>query len=294
MSRCAELKRARPLLGTYVEIRVRGAEESCLRSGLESAFRAVSQVQTLMSFHEPDSDVSRVNRHAFSESVRVHEWTWRVLAAAQEFALVSGGAFDVTVAPLLSRWGFLPAGETVDRVASFHDIILHPSYRVRFARALSIDLGGIAKGFAVDRAVKCLLEAGIPSGSVNAGGDLCVFGKEPQEICLRDPVQPGQAAGVVQLQNRAIATSGIYFSQKKYRGRLVSPLVDGRTRRPHIHSRSVAVSAPSCLAADALTKIVLARGEESCGILRTYRAEAVVLERGQAPRVLTAHAPQFR
>ncbi len=294
MSRSVELKRARPLLGTYVEMRVGGAAESRLRSGLESAFRAIAQVQALMSFHEPASDLSRVNRNAFHESVRVHEWTWRVLASAQEFALVSGGAFDITVAPLLSRWGFLPDGEVVDEAASFHDIILHPRHRVRFARALSIDLGGIAKGFAVDRAIKCLRAAGIASGSVNAGGDLCVFGDEPQEVCLRDPAQPGHAAGVVHLQNRAIATSGIYFTQKKYRGRLVSPLIDGRTGRPHIRSRSIAVSAPSCLAADALTKIVLARGEESCGILRTYRADAVVLERGKAPRVLTAHAPQFR
>lgn len=294
MSPFAELRRARPLLGTFVEIRVRGAEERRLRVGLTNAFAAVARVQALMSFHDASSDVSRLNRAAFQRNVEVNEWTWRVLGAAQEFAVGSAGAFDITVAPLLAKWGYLPACSRTDESANYRHVILYPDRQVRFTRPLAIDLGGIAKGFAVDCALECLQAAGIPSGSVNAGGDLRVFGDQPQEISLRDPAQPGQIAGLVHLQNRAIATSGIYFSRKTLSGRLVSPLLDGRTRAPQTRPMSVAVSAPDCLTADALTKIVLARGEESCGILRSYGADAVVLERGKTPRLLTADASQFR
>jgi thiamine biosynthesis lipoprotein len=294
MSPSVELRRARPLLGTYVEICARGTDELPVRRGLEKAFAVIAQVQSLMSFHEPTSDVSLLNRNAFRKSVIVHSWTWRVLTRAQEFALRSDGAFDITVAPLLSKWGYLPSGNVAHETGTFRDLLLQSQRRVRFVRPLSIDLGGIAKGFAVDRAVDCLQTAGVVSGSVNAGGDLCVFGDEARQVCLRDPARPGRAAGVVDLQNRAIATSGIYFTRKIRGGRVVSALIDGRTRRAHTRPRSVAVSAADCLTADALTKIVLAHGEGSCGILRAYQADAVVLERGKSPRVLTAHAPQLR
>ncbi len=260
MSRSVELRRARPLLGTFVEIGARGRDEGRLRAGLTNAFVAVARVQAAMSFHEATSDLSRLNRDAFREPVRVHEWTWAVLRRAQDFAVLSEGAFDVTVAPLLSAWGYLPAGPAADRAATFRDIVLGPQNMVRFARPLAIDLGGIAKGFAVDRAVEALRATGVKNGSVNAGGDLRVFGTEAHEIYVRDPHLPGTAAAVVSLRNRAIATSGVYFSAKTHRGVAVSPLIDGKTRRPLTKNISVAVSAPDCLTADALTKIVLARG----------------------------------
>ncbi len=294
MSRFIELRRARPLLGTYVEVLAQARDESCARRGMHAAFAAIAEVQRLMSFHEATSDVSRLNRDAFRKPVNVHAWTWQVLARAQEFAVASRGAFDVTVAPLLSKWGYLPTWYESDKAATFRDIILLPHGVVRFARPLSIDLGGIAKGFAVDCAVEAMRAEGIDSGTVNAGGDLCAFGDEAQKIYLRDPAKPGEAAGVVSLQNRAIATSGVYYSRKTHRGVAVSPLINGRTRRPFVSAISVAVSAPNCLTADALTKIVLARGKASCAILRSCQADAVILERGKTPRVFTADAPKFR
>ena len=294
MSSCVELKRVRPLLGTLVEICARAKCEALVRMGMTHAFDTIAEVQRLMSFHESSSDVSRMNREAFNQPVRVHRWTWRVLARAQEFALGSRGAFDITIAPLLSKWGYLPRGLPTDTAATFRDIILGPESLVRFARPLALDLGGIAKGFAVDRAVEALRDAGIEHGIVNAGGDLRAFGKDAEQIYLRDPSRPGKAAGVVQLRNRAIATSGVYFSWKNYRGAVVSPLLDGRNRQPLVQNVSVAVSAPECMTADALTKIVLARGEASAALLRASGADAVVLERGKTPRLLTAHAPEFR
>ncbi len=294
MSRSVELRRARPLLGTLVEISARGCDEKRLRAGLTNAFVAVAKVQTAMSFHEPESDVSRLNRQAFREPVRVHDWTVEVLKSAHTFSVLSAGAFDITVAPLLSAWGYLPPAPISDSAATFRDIVLGPENTVRFARPLAIDLGGIAKGFAVDRAVEALQAAGVRTGSVNAGGDLRVFGTDAQEIHLRDPHLPGTSAAVVSLRNRAIATSGVYFSAKTHRGIAVSPLVDGKTRRPLVKNISVAVSAADCLTADALTKIALACGPHCGHILRACAAEAVLLERGKAPSLLSTDAPKFR
>lgn len=294
MSRFVKLRRSKPLLGTFVEICVGADDAAGGRTAIAGAFAAVADVQRLMSFHEPSSDVSRLNRAAFNKPIHVHEWTWRVLTRAQDFAVTSGGVFDVTIAPLLSKWGYLPKGSATHDAATFRDIIPGPGCMIRYARPLSIDLGGIAKGFAVDRAVESLRSAGIKSGTVNAGGDLRAFGAEPQQVHLRDPTRPGSAAGVVLLQNRAIATSGIYFSRKIWRGAAVSPLIDGATHRPLVDNISVAVSAPDCLTADALTKIALARRDESCALLRWYDADAVLLERGKTPRVLAAHAPELR
>ncbi len=247
-----------------------------------------------MSFHDESSEVSLLNREAFRRPIAVHDWTWQVLKRSEDFAVRSGGAFDITIAPLLSQWGYLPIGYLTDKSATYRDIILGPNQTVRFARPLALDLGGIAKGFAVDCAVKALRTAGFKNGTVNAGGDLRTFGKEPQKIYLRDPETPGNSAGVVLLQNRAIATSGVYFSRKLWHGGSVSPLIDPETDQPFVDEISVAVAAPDCVTADALTKIVLVQREEARTLLNWYDADAVILERGQSPRVLADDTPQFR
>lgn len=259
-----------------------------------SAFAAIEKVQRLMSYFEFSSDVSRLNREARKSAVRVDEWTWQVLARSEEFSIRSGGAFDITVAPFLSRWGYLPNGYKADPNSTFRDIVLIPGRMVRFVRPLAIDLGGIAKGFAVDCAVEALQANGIKSGIVNAGGDLRIFGPEPQQIYLRDPTNPGASAGAVSLRNRAIATSGVYFSLKVWSDTVVSPLIDSTTGRPVVRDISVAVSAPNCLTADALTKILVTRGEAARDLLRWFKADAVILERNKMPRVVSAHATQFR
>lgn len=294
MSRCVEMRRARPLLGTYVEIRACASTERRLQRGIDAAFTAIGEVHRLMSFHDPASDVSRLNRGAFHKGIRVHAWTWQVLNRAQDFAQRSDGAFDITIAPLLCRWGYLPHAYPADDGATFRDVILERRGTVRYRRRLSIDLGGIAKGFAVDRAVESLKRAGVREGVVNAGGDLRAFGPKSEKVYLRDPAAPGNIAGVVSLRDRAIATSGIYFSRRTRERSAVSPLINGCTRQPHTHDISVAVSAADCVTADALTKVVLAYRADSECVLRSFDADAVMLERGRSPRLLSAYASQLR
>ena len=278
-----ELRRCRPLLGTFVEIVGFGTNVANLERAFESAFSAIAQVHRLMSFHDPQSDVSRLNRDACHKAVRIDPWTWRVLKSAQEFARDSDGIFDVTIAGQLVKWNYLPSHGGHCGTSTWHDIILEAAGRVRFRCPLLIDFGGIAKGFAVDRAVEILKQNRVMAGIVNAGGDLRVFGSASQLVHLRHPNQPNRAAGVMRLRERAIATSGIYFARKKNRRCCVSPMLDARTGRPACESISVTVGAANCMTADALTKVVFALRGGAAPLLAHYSADALLLERDGAP-----------
>lgn len=245
MSRFIELRRTRPLLGTFVEIAVRSPNEHKGWRALAAGFAAVARVHQLMSRHEPASELSRLNA---GEAVTLHPWTRGVLRAARQFAEESAGVFDITF-----------AGQR--------------------------DLGGIAKGFAVDCAVAALRKAGATSGIVNAGGDLRVFGDEPQWIRIRHPLRPGEEAGRILLRERALATSSSSFAPD---------LFDGRNGAPVPRDVSVTVGAADCLTADALTKIALVLRERALPLLTRHGADAFLLERDLPPRWLAQHdAPQL-
>jgi FAD:protein FMN transferase len=279
-----EIRRCRPLLGTFVEITVRGRDESLLAHGIEAGFDAIALVNRLMSFHDRLSDVSRMNRDAFPKGVVVHPWTWQVMKASKRFSEGSHGAFDITVAPRLTKWNYLPRrGYRFSPNASSGDIFLRRNYEVFFRRGLIVDLGGIAKGFAVDRAVDALKENGIECGIVNAGGDLRTFGLASQLIHLRHPTDPTRVAGAVRLRERAMATSGIYFERRRYRGKYLGPLLDGRTCESSRDLISVSVAAAECMVADAMTKIVFALREKAAGLLTQYRADVLLLRRNGTP-----------
>ena len=143
---------------------------------------------------------------------------------------------------------------------------------VRFRdRGVRIDLGGIAKGYAVDRAVEVLRRCGIGEGVVNAGGDLAVFGEETIPIAVRDPCDPSRLAAVVLLRDQALASSG--------------RTIDPRTRRPVEAIAGASVQAPSCMMADALTKVVGVAGEAALPVLRHYGASATLFRAGRAVRL---------
>jgi thiamine biosynthesis lipoprotein len=271
------LRRARPLLGTFVEIAAWGAAAADIANAIEEAFDAVARVHRLMSFHDRESDISRLNRNANAGAVAIDPWTFEVLAIAQDLHRRSG-AFDITVAPVLQSLGLLPTAEGEDGTASNADAIeLLPGCRVRFRRpGATIDLGGIAKGFAVDRAVAVLKEHHIPQALVNAGGDLAAFGPEPQLIHLRDPRDPLRLLGTVALRNEALASSAAHFNANQPMETSRSAIIDPRTQRP-VPVQGASVRAPSCVLADALTKVVMIEGQASGSLLDHYDAGALIV-----------------
>ncbi len=268
------MRRAQPWLGTLVEITADAAPEAFTR-----AFDQIALVQGLMSFHAPASDVSRLNRADVGSVLTLDPHSWRVLQLADVVMRASDGLFNVACAPQLVAWGLLPApaecppaylpGQPVYQLApdgSVHKIA--PGW---------IDLGGIAKGYAVDLAIAALQADGVTSACVNAGGDLRVIGPRDWPVQVRAPQAPGRSGAQLALRDGALATSASYFSRSAWRGATVSALVDGASGRALVQPTSVSVRAPSCALADALTKVVLASGDAQHPALAPLQASAFII-----------------
>jgi thiamine biosynthesis lipoprotein len=260
--------RARPSLGTLVEIRVEGLSENEALRAINIAFAEMAQIHRLMSFHEPGSDLSRVHRARAGTHVRVDARTREVLACAMRVAQESNGCFDPTVAAEQVARGYLPRPDSAfapDSNAIWRDIELSDD-GVCLRKPLWIDLGGIAKGYAVDRAVEILLESGASQACVNAGGDLRVAGPRAECVHVRDAL--GAVVSAVELADAAIATSTSALT-----GTLPAH-VHGALRQAIAGGTTVSVVAPNCMLADALTKVVLAQAAASACALSAFGAHA--------------------
>lgn len=278
----ASIRRAAPLLGTFVDITAAGSACCNLVAAVDAAIAAVEQVHRLMSFHDPASDVSRLNRDAHAGPVAVDPWTWRVLEAALDLNRRSNGAFDITIAPVLQRLGLLPPAEDGGVPASgpapCDTIEMLTDRRVRFRHpGTRIDLGGIAKGFAVDCAVETLRTRNATSGLVNAGGDVAAFGQSPQTIHLRDPRDPGRLMGTIDIRNEALASSGSRFDPVASGDIAFPAAIDPQARAPARTVAGATVRAPTCILADGLTKVVMVAGETAAPLLDDLAAAALMV-----------------
>lgn len=277
LSQLLVIERAKPLLGTFVQIRVAGLEPPAAHRAVGAAFAEIAEIHRLMSFQEESSDVSRLNRGAYGGAVEVDMRTHNVLADALLLSALTAGAFDITVAAELVRRGVLPRHHDLPEAhhdATWKDIALLDDLRVRFRKPLWIDLGGIAKGHAVDRAVECLLDAGASQVCVNAGGDLRVAGPDIEHVPLC-PEFNNLEIPIVELSNGSLASSS---------GAMARQRCGMATGMPHVASGNVpsapkqfvSVMAPRCIHADALTKVVMAKGEGSQSLLARFGAQAIV------------------
>jgi FAD:protein FMN transferase len=281
------VRRAQPHLGTYVEIYSGGANRAATERAVDAAFAEIAKVHRLMSFQDTDSDVSRINREAYERAVLVNTRTYKVLEAALEVGQRSAGLFDVTAAPLVQQHGRPPprgkGSEYKQGGAQMREsVVLLPGNRVRFRRSgTRIDVGGIAKGFAVDRAIDVLRKHDQYRGLVNAGGDLSGFGSLPQAIHIRDPRVPGRSLCQVAIKNAALASSARSFDlvQNTDFGAMI---IDPRSREPSQDIAGATVRAQSCMIADALTKVVMIVGGRADVLLKKYQASALfVLTSGE-------------
>lgn len=251
------VRRCRLLLGTLVEV------TADREQALEAAFAAIGLVHQLMSAHEPESDVSRINRFAHVGPVKVHEWTMRVLEKASFWSKQSEGAFDIVRA---GKWAIehamLPTHPGQPAVEAAHWTWLElQGGAVRLHKPGCIDLGGIAKGFAVDRAIFALREAGATRALVNAGGDMAGFGQN-WVAQIAEPRERRPVAEVI-LEDQALATSA---------------LVDGLfCHLPGADARfiSASVRSRSATDADALTKVLLSGSAVAARCLEAAGAEGL-------------------
>jgi thiamine biosynthesis lipoprotein len=273
--------RCKPLLGTFVEISTEDMEQS--PHAIEMAFTVIERAQSLMGFHDPDSELSQINARSYLEPIRIHPWTAEVLAIAKEIHIESQGIFNCGIAHLLVEAGLLPRNLNLGNhvFGGIEDLQFIEPNLVQSKLPLCLDLGGIAKGYAVDKAVEILLTNDIQSGSVNAGGDIRLFGIQTQDIQIRNPSNPHELIHIGSMKEGAIATSSLYFSKRDadVKSYMVNPL-----NQEHIEfSESYSVMASECVYADALTKVVCISGDTHHPCLSHFSAQAIKI-----PHTLTA------
>jgi FAD:protein FMN transferase len=281
------IRRCQPLLGTFVELTLEGGSDEALHKEANKAFDLIRCVQKQMSYHDAESDVSRLNRCAHIAPLRVHPWTWQVIELALKLSAETSGVFDITIAPKLVKWGYLPRHQAFSpmmEAAQWQDIELLSNSHIRYQRPLHIDLGGIAKGFAVDKAIDYLATRGIEQASVNAGGDLRVLGSAA--LAIRDPQSPQAKQYAAPMLRPAVATSGAYFAKRRVGVARVNPIVHPHTGKPVRQQACVSVFAHTCVEADALTKAVLLapqavwnallKARDACALFITQRGEQVL------------------
>ncbi|QDL37985.1 FAD:protein FMN transferase [Rhodoferax sediminis] len=249
------LRRAKPLLGTLVEVACEAADEATALQASQAAFAAVAQVHRCMSRHEAGSDLGRLNAAAPGAWLTIDTETVAVLALALALSRQTGGVFDVCASSAQGSWRELEL-DAANR-------------RVRKHAPAQADLGGIAKGHAVDLAVAALRAAGADRGWVNAGGDVRVFGALALPLRVRAPWNLSQTLPCTILRNQAAATSASYLLE-------APALRHGITKKTVDAHTSWTVTAPECIAADALTKLVAASGDARHPVLTRHGACAWV------------------
>lgn len=275
-TRAEFVRRSQPLLGTFVVVAAYGTSRAQLDAAITGAFDEVKRVDALMSIHRADSELSGVNSTAASSRAKVSNDLFQVVTLALSIARESDGSFDPTIRPLTDLWGFIWKEYRLPTETELAAVLPRVNHRfvkldereqtIRFTtNGVSLDLGGIAKGYAVDRAIRRLQSHGISNALVRAGGDLRVIGAPPGksawDVQLEDPSKSGKRT-TIQLRDAAVSTSGNYENFFVVDGRRYSHILNPHTGLPVEGVVACSVVAPTCVEADGWSTALFVLGPE--------------------------------
>ena len=262
------------IMGTAIHVELWSEDERDAQCAITAVMDEMHRIDHTMSPHKPESELSRINRDAAREAVPLSAEMYRLIERALEFSRFSDGAFDISFASVGNlydyRAGTAPSAEALARglaAIGWQHLILDAKTRsLRFGReGMRIDLGGFAKGHAVDNAVAILAELGVRHAIVSAGGDSRVLGDRrgrPWSVAIRDPRREGGVVAVLPLEDTAISTSGDYERYFERDGVRCHHLIDPRSGRSPDALRSVTILAPDGLTAEGLSKTVFVLGTQ--------------------------------
>lgn len=266
-----KLERQVYAMGTLYSMDLYGANVTALEGAAEQASDEVKRLDEMLSNYIPDSEISKINREAAIHPVAISPELFDLLSKCLAYSRASDGSFDITVGPLMRVWGFYKDSGHLPHRAEVRAALGSVGYRnieldsaartVRFAKpGMSIDPGGVGKGYAVDRMVSVLRANGVTSALVSAGGSsIYGIGAPPNEpkgwyIQIRDPKDEQKTAAVVYLKNNSVSTSGNYEKFFFAEGKLYSHIMDPRTGYPSEGMLSVSVVAPRTLDSEVWAK----------------------------------------
>lgn len=308
--RPAELESGyRLVMGTLAHIIVVAKDTNTCQKCIEDAFAAMDLVDTQMSDYKSDSEISLVNQNATKYPVQVGKSTFEVLQRSIEFSKMTNGAFDITVGPLVDLFRaekeshIAPSQEQIDEAKSkvgYEKLILDPNNRtVRFTvDGMRLDLGGIAKGYGIDKAIEAIQSDGALGAMVDIGGDVRCFGipskgKKTWMIGIQDPnISPDTPNGNIILKLKitddAVATSGDYQQFVMINGKKYSHIMNRRTGTSAEGLSSVTIIADNATDADALATAVSVMGTEKglALIEKLPNTEAILIPSGTKHEIL--------
>jgi thiamine biosynthesis lipoprotein len=262
------------IMGTRCVVELWSTDRSRGQAAIDAVFTEFRRIDALMSTYKPESELSRVNATAATASVRVSRELYDLLATSIEYSKLTGGAFDVTYASVGYLYDYRarvhPDAEAIAAALpgiDYRHIELDPeTHSVRFRQpGVRIDLGGIAKGHAVDRGIAVLQALGIDRAMVNAGGDTRIIGDRlgrPWVVGIRHPDDEHKVVLRIPLTDTAMSTSGDYERYFEEDGVRYHHILDPRTGRSAAKLRSVTIIAATATRTDALTKSVFVMGAE--------------------------------
>jgi thiamine biosynthesis lipoprotein len=283
------VRRTVPVMGTVAEIAVVHADTAAAQQAIDAALTALVRVDRTMTRFDPSSEIGRVNAVAGHRPARVSAETASVLRDAIAWAEATDGAFDPCLGCASDLWDVArrtspPPAADVRRLAGRH---LYRALDVEATgttavvrlrnRDAAIDLGGIAKGHGVDRAVEALRERGIQRAFVNVGGDLYAMGEAergaPWSVGIQSPDDPSRIVETLSLRDAAVATSGDYMQFFVHSGRRYHHILDPVTGEPrHTPVRSVTVQASTCTTADAAATAIYGMTPDAAERVLRHRA----------------------
>lgn len=298
-------KQTRTALYTQVSITVLTPSEQRARKAIEAAYEELARLGLLLNFYAEDSELSLINRNAGIRPVKVTKDTLAIIQAAIFAGDQTEGGFDVTIGPLVKLWDFnkktrptVAEIEKAQHLVGYKNIIVDAEASTVFLAktGVKIDLGGIIKGFAADRAVAVLQENGIEDGIVAVAGDIRTFGQQidgrPWRIGIQNPRQEkddDQLLATVDLQTNGISTSGDYQRYFFENGTRYHHLLDPKTGFPARLCQSVTIIAPTATLSDSLATGIFVLGpEKGMAALARLGIDGVIVD--QHGKVLVTEA----
>ncbi len=269
-------KKSKTLMGTEMEITVVSADEKAAHKAIDAAFAEIRRIEELMSTYIPESQVSKINSAAGDKAVRVDKELLSLIKKSKEYAELTDGGFNIAVGPLIKLWKIaegenIPGSEEIKRakeIINYKDIAVDEKKSAVFLRkkGMAIDLGGIAKGYASDRAEIVLKKNGIVSGIVAVAGDINAFGKKADgnkwRVGIQHPRKKDAFIGIIELEDEAVSTSGDYERFFIKDGKRYHHIIDPKTGKPADKCQSVTIVAKEATATDALSTGIFVIGLE--------------------------------
>jgi thiamine biosynthesis lipoprotein len=287
-------KETRPSMYTIVSITVVSRTDDQAQKAINASFSELDRLAALLNFYSDTSEISAINKYAGEKPVKVSGDTLDIMEKAVYASEMTDGAFDVTVGPLVKLWDInnkiIPDRQTIEeklKIVGYKNIVLDKSASTVFIKrkGAQIDLGGIIKGYAVDKVAEVLRQNGIRSGIVAVGGEIRSLGKKPDGtswvVGVQNPRQKGpddEVIAIVELSDKALSTSGDYIKYFEKDGVRYHHLLDPKTGYPSRQCGSATIVAADNTTSDGFSKLFILGPEKGVAIAKKLGFDVLFID----------------